>query len=327
MPNPTRARAAPDAPARLNFAQATDKLVAEFRSQRPMRAGSLVVTVFGDAIAPHGGTVWLGSLIRALDGFGINQRLVRTSVFRLAKDGWLTAEQIGRRSYYSLTESGRLRFQEASRRIYSEPRQEWPGTWCLVLMSELEAEQRDLVRKELSWLGFAPFSTNLMAHPSPDMAAVEDRLEATGCSEQLLVMEAKALGSQRADQLKQLVRRAWVLEDLAERYASFLERLRPVYQGARKQRSALPAELCFRVRTLLIHEYRKTLLRDPLLPEALLPGRWDGVAAYQLCRNLYNLVSGPAEEFLTDEMETADGPLPPAEPRFFQRFGGLAEKP
>ena len=127
MQDGSEARAGQGSASRLRFAQATDKLVTEFRSQRPMRAGSLVVTVFGDAIAPHGGTVWLGSLIKALDGFGINQRLVRTSVFRLVKDGWLTADQIGRRSYYSLTENGRRRFLEASRRIYSEPRQQWPN--------------------------------------------------------------------------------------------------------------------------------------------------------------------------------------------------------
>jgi hypothetical protein len=31
---------------------------------RPPRAKSMVVTVFGDAILPHGGSVWVGSLRR-----------------------------------------------------------------------------------------------------------------------------------------------------------------------------------------------------------------------------------------------------------------------
>jgi len=31
---------------------------------RPSRARSLVVTVFGDSILPHGGSVWVGSLRR-----------------------------------------------------------------------------------------------------------------------------------------------------------------------------------------------------------------------------------------------------------------------
>ena len=45
----------------------------------PPRARSLIVTVWGDALAPHGGTVWLAGLIRLMAPFGINERLVRTS--------------------------------------------------------------------------------------------------------------------------------------------------------------------------------------------------------------------------------------------------------
>ena len=62
------------------------------------RAKSLIVTVWGDALAPHGGAVWLSGLIRLMAPFGINERLVRTSVFRLARDGWLASRQAGRRS-------------------------------------------------------------------------------------------------------------------------------------------------------------------------------------------------------------------------------------
>jgi phenylacetic acid degradation operon negative regulatory protein len=40
---------------------------------RSPRAKSLIVTVFGDSILPHGGTVWVGSLIRLLVPFGINE--------------------------------------------------------------------------------------------------------------------------------------------------------------------------------------------------------------------------------------------------------------
>ena len=45
-------------------AAATQTLLRRFRAQRPLRGGSLLVTIFGDAIAPRGGLVTLGSLIR-----------------------------------------------------------------------------------------------------------------------------------------------------------------------------------------------------------------------------------------------------------------------
>src|SRR5213080_3968262 len=57
----------------------------QLMSSDPLRAKSLVTTVFGDSIAPHGGAVWLGSLIELLAPFGISDRLVRTSVFRFVR--------------------------------------------------------------------------------------------------------------------------------------------------------------------------------------------------------------------------------------------------
>ena len=306
------------------FDRATAKLLSEFQERRPLRTGSLLVSVFGDAIAPHGGSVWLGSLIRAFDAFGINQRLVRTTVFRLAKDGWLSSEQIGRRSYYTLTTQGRRRCADASRRIYSEPRKDWPGTWSLVLLSGVDTIHRDDLRKQLRWLGFAPFSANLMAHPAPDRQAVDEHLAELAGSDCLLTMQSH-IDEQCDTYLREVVHKSWELDDLGQRYGEFLEQFRPVYAAARRKQTLRP-EAAFQARTLLIQEYRRVLLRDPMLPEALLPEGWDGVAAAQLCRNLYALLARPAEQFLMDEMETADGPLPPAEPGFYQRFGGLPLK-
>jgi phenylacetic acid degradation operon negative regulatory protein len=41
----------------------------------------------------------LEALIDLLAPLGINERLVRTSVFRLAREGWLKAKPIGRRAF------------------------------------------------------------------------------------------------------------------------------------------------------------------------------------------------------------------------------------
>ena len=58
-------------------------------------------------------------------------------------------------------------------------------------------------------------------------------------------------------------------------------------------------------------------------PAELLPANWHGTAAYQLCRNLYRAVYAAADDYLTETMETAEGPLPPPAPAFMKRFGGL----
>jgi phenylacetic acid degradation operon negative regulatory protein len=80
------------------------------------------------------------------------------------------------------------------------------------------------------------------------------------------------------------------------------------------------AESAFVVRTLLIHEYRKIHLRDPLLPPALLPDGWVGTAAYELCRRLYPAVFAEAERFLSEHARSIRAPLPPPDAAVHRRF-------
>jgi len=108
--------------------------IRRFLQEEPPRANSLCVTVLGDSVAPHGGAVWLGGLIDLLGPFGFNDRLVRTTVFRLTVEGWLESRREGRRSLYTLTASGRSRFEHAFRRVYAPPAAGWDGTWTLVVV-------------------------------------------------------------------------------------------------------------------------------------------------------------------------------------------------
>ena len=302
--------------------EATTRLIDHFRAQRPIRTGSLIVTVFGDSISPRGGTVWLGSLITALENFDINQRLVRTSVFRLAKEGWLTARQKGRRSYYSLTIEGRERFALATRRIYGEPQVDWSGEWCLVILPQLETGERELIRKDLGWLGFGTFSGNLLALPVNDLGQLRKQLGELGHLDKIVVMSATTPEGRYGDPVRKLVHDGWGLADLESRYLDFIAEFEPVLAHL-KRAGAVDPKTGFQIRTLLIHEYRKILLRDPWLPAELLPDNWHGTVAYQLCRDLYRAVYREAEEYLGADMENAAGPLPPSAPHFYQRFGGL----
>ena len=81
-------------------------LVSSLLERHPPRAKSLCVTLMGDAIVPHGGLVWLSDLIELVVPLGINERLLRTSVFRLVAQGWLRSERHGRRSLYRLSPQG-----------------------------------------------------------------------------------------------------------------------------------------------------------------------------------------------------------------------------
>jgi phenylacetic acid degradation operon negative regulatory protein len=307
----------------MSLSGATKDLVSEFGSRPTLRAGSLIVTIFGDAILPRGGTVWIGSLIKVLADYGINERLVRTSVFRLTRDNWLEVNQVGRRSYYSLTASGAREFERATKRIYGDPRQAWDGNWSLVLLSGMAADDREAVRKELGWLGFGALSASVLAHPSADLQAVNATLRRAGIDRDLVVMQSKVVDGRHDDAMRNLVQKSWNIDEIDEQYDRFVKQFRPVFAAVKRSRKR-DRRLSFQIRMLLIQEYRRILLRDPLLPAEMLPAGWHGTAAYQLCRNLYRLIYAPADEFMSSDFETADGPLPPPAPEFYDRFGGLA---
>jgi phenylacetic acid degradation operon negative regulatory protein len=306
----------------MNRLTSLSPLIERFQSQNPIRATSLVITVYGDTIEPHGGTVWLGSLIRLLEPMGINERLMRTTIFRLTQDGWLSSDKVGRRSYYSLTGSGRRQFEQAFRRIYSASQNSWDGSWTLILTQALSADQRKQLLEELQWQGFGSLSPTLLGSPRANLADVHNLLAIQQLTDQAVVFQTVAQQELAARPVRLLVRECWNLDELGSRYQAFIELFRPLWQELR-EKDELDSESCFLARTLLIHEYRKLVLRDPLLPDELLPGDWEGRAARQLCRNIYRLLLQPSEQWLAELLETAEGPLPELSSSFYQRFGGL----
>lgn len=300
---------------------ACDTLLADFRARPTIRAGSLITTVFGDSIAPRGGSLWLGSLIRVMADFGISERLVRTSVYRLASDGWLESKQVGRRAYYSLTDDGRERFRAATHRIYHPAPDNWDGHWTLVLLNNLTPEQRDTARRELGWLGFGAVGTNLLAHPSPDADDLHATMQRLRISGDAVVITGHTVHSD--DAMRRVAHASWNLDEIDARYRAFVERFESLRRAATGQRSFSP-QTAFLVRTLLIQDYRKVLLRDPKLPREMLPDPWHGNDAYRLCRDLYRLTYQAADEYLTKTIETRDGALPPPGDDYRVRFGGLS---
>lgn len=254
--------------------------------------------------------------------FGISERLVRTSVFRLSKDGLLDVSQVGRRSFYGLTTQGAHMFEQATQRIYGEPQRKWSGSWCIVLLTALPAGYRDAVRKELGWIGFGAIGGSVLAHPSPDRVSLEELCSRPEIKNKIIILSGTTVGDEQDQLLSLLAQKSWNLDKINQRYADFLKRFRPVLTAV-QQSGISESRLAFHIRTLLIQEYRKILLRDPLLPVNLLPVGWHGGTAYALCRDLYVAVFAIADKFLSDHMETTEGQLPSASAIFYERFGGL----
>lgn len=317
----SRSAAPPKAPYPTGADPVVTRWIRRTLAADPPRARSLIVTVWGDALSPHGGAVWLAGLIRLMAPFGINERSVRTSVFRLARDGWLAATNVGRKSRYALTREGSQRFDDAHRRIYARPLESWAGGWELVLADRVPVPLRAPLRDELRWAGFGELgaTTFLRPHVKQPLPAILDQRGIAGTAILTTAVDNSTTGN-----LASATGDAWNLAALATDYRRFLHHFGTVIERFRVDGEHDPAQ-CFAVRTLLIHAYRRVLLRDPLLPAALLPIDWPGAAAYGLCRDFYRLTHRSAERHLAAVLATPEEPLPPASAAFRSRFGGLPD--
>lgn len=300
-----------------------ERWIAETLAESTVRTNSLLVTVFGDAIAPHGGCVWLGNLIDLLNPLGINARAVRTSVFRLAQEDWLQAFPIGRRSAYSLTTAGHRRIQNAYRRIYDSPQDYWNGEWQLVILPEglLASKQREDLRRDLLWEGFGAIAPGVLARPAGNTEDLREVLRQTKSEDRVVSLQASSPGGLVSGSLQALVHQCWRLDQLADDYRRFSKRFGPTMKWLANDKKDITPAQSFALRILLIHEFRRIQLRDPHLPHSLLAKDWPGHTARALCREIYRKTLEGSEQHLLATLETPAGDLPPADESLYRRFG------
>jgi phenylacetic acid degradation operon negative regulatory protein len=282
--------------------------IVEQLKREPSRTGSIVITVFGDAIVPRGGSVWLGTLLEFFGALDIDSGVVRTAMSRLATDGWLERNKIGRNSFYRLAKKGRQTFAAATRHIYDPPPSDWTGRFELLLIGN--GWDRDASRDALKNAGFGSPLPGVWVAPSgvpvPDEAAGAIRLEV----------------SAEDDSGRRLLSESWPLDRTADAYQKFMKTFAPL-RGWIGRGGDLTEADAFTARILLIHHYRRVVLRDPLLPTALLPGDWPGRAARELCGEIYRGLLRQSEQWLDRHATNEDGPLPKPVAELARRFDGL----
>lgn len=294
--------------------QSADAVLYEVMQQRLQTARisstTLVFTFFCDVVTRHGGEIWLGNVIQALAPLGINERSVRTSVFRLVKDGWLISRKQGRCSYYRLTQTGQNRYRSAAQRIYASHRRDWNGKWMLVFVSLVPEDKREALQRGLSWLGYGRLAPGVFALPGHRRAPLNELITDLGVEGHIVHMQAQA---ESGESIKELVLSRWQLDELIHRYSDFIQWYQQAQNLLEEQQTTDPQALLL-LRILLIHEYRRIRLTDPELPSGMLPPDWQGDAAQFLTAQMYRNIYPPsakwfAREILADSSINADNEL------------------
>ncbi|MBX3514423.1 MAG: phenylacetic acid degradation operon negative regulatory protein PaaX [Xanthobacteraceae bacterium] len=280
-------------------------LVGAFNRRKPVRAGSLIVTLYGDAIVPRGGSLSLGDIARIMELFRIDGGHVRTAISRLTTEKWLERKKVGRNTFYKLSKRGEGAFAEATKRIYFARKADTAKVRLALLNGE--AANRAAQRNALEAAGFAPF--NALSYVSADGAPAPLKI----------IKGIHLLDLPASAEAVEILRAAYKLDDLAERYREFIALFRKLHD-ALKRGVRLSDTDALTVRLLLIQEFRRAVLRDPALPSALLPAGWPGEEARALAASIYKKVLTASERQLDQCQADETHTLPKPNISLSQRF-------
>ncbi len=238
-----------------------------------------MVSLFGD-LAQKDGKGIEGPLLSAImQGLDIKPEATRVALHRLRKDGWLTSEKSGRISHHSLTEEGRKQSALASPRIYADPTQLDSG-WQLVIVSGSKSMDGTSGMNG----GFTQLSPRVFVGPS-NLSAPEEAISLNGESVPAwLILEAQP-------------------HALKENYAELLSTLQILQEDLELAPPETPIEIAV-LRCLIVHNWRRLVLKHPLLPAPLIDSEWPGHQCHVL---VWELLSRFERPLITDLNEQLQG--------------------
>jgi phenylacetic acid degradation operon negative regulatory protein len=230
--------------------------------------------------------------IAALSALGLEEMAVRQTLYRMERDGELTARKEGRSKFYAPSPAAVAIIDAGSAKMRPPREKAWDGRWTIVQLQPdgVGRVHRERLRDLLAVEGFAPLGGHSYLHPRDRSARVLAAAEQSGFAAHLHVFRGPRLGGAQSDAA--FVRTLWNLDALAPRYERFLARFAPL--ARRQWRDAREAA---GVRFALVFDYLEVAWDDPELPAQLLPPRWPGARARRLVAELYDRLAPPSRAY------------------------------
>lgn len=270
---------------RVDHQRAAQQLIEQVLSQDTITAASFIVTLYGDVVEPRGGVLWMGSMIQACQTVDITENQVRTAVSRLVRAGQFQGDRIGRRSFYRLTATARDEFNDAAEVIYALKNRQ---RWQLVYVGADDSLMRRLKR-----LGYISLTPRLAM--GPDHIPLPT---------QVVVWDIDLIQGQEV--FAEFVAEYWDLEQHQQAYQQFISLFGELPQWV----VHLSPEVGLTLRLLMVHQYRRLILRTPYLPVPAVPEQHLESKARRLFAQLYQQLSALADAHIGRTFEHTEGYLP-----------------
>ncbi|WP_419738371.1 PaaX family transcriptional regulator C-terminal domain-containing protein [Ruegeria sp.] len=216
---------------------------------------------------------------------GIKAEATRVALHRLRKEGWIESTRVGRASVHRLTEYGRNQSATAAPRIYARETTK-PDIWHVLISSNSEKSRKELADLLLTgeYISLNP-ATAMASGPMPDDL------------EELLGFEANAIS------VPEWLRGLFGPEPLKTAYDDFWKSVQAIGDLLPPTGVDDPLKTAA-LRVLIVHNWRRIILRHPVLPADFLPGDWKGPACREAVSKLLDMLPRPQLAALEAELST-----------------------
>lgn len=259
------------------MSEQANQITAQLSEPVRLKTWSLLVTIFGDAILPHGGNVSAQTLNEITGAMGVNAGAVRTALSRLAGEGIIERRREGRGSLYRLSPDREQEFIAAADRIYNRRDDDGgAGNHMLVAAPGGQSPVAGALRLSREW-----WLVHDRAVPDlPGDAAVFEG---------------------RFSRLPE-----WMIGRVASpELEAAMHLLKHVFAPAREnleREGAVEGLEAVAIRCLLIHAWRRIALRLQPLPQEFTPRDWPEAECRDLVGQLYRLLQPPSDAWLAERL-------------------------
>ena len=277
-----------------------ESVLQELRDENSLKTWSVIVTFFGDSIAPRGGAVATSTVQEVMAALGIGSGAVRTALSRLCKDQWMERTRSGRSSFYRLSVSGQQEFTDAATTIYQTPATTASGPHDTVIIianpdQELPAELLDHSAQLSGPNAWLARSTDVNFSALSKLGHLVAQLE--------------------NDKLPDWVNRQLLPEHMARRYSVLTKRI----QNLAQEKISSPID-ALAIRTLLIHEWRRVRLRHSTAAARFSNINSPDSLCHRQVADFYRALNPYAEQWIDTKAQGPHGPLPVSDIEINARF-------